>query len=172
MLFVMTATLLIDGDSNIADPTRMPSMIVSGIGFIGAGAILRSRISVSGLASAATIWSLGGLGILIGSGHILIGVLFALAIYLLLSVIPMMEHFLFNQQFCMHMMIVVEGSHLGNLRAFLSRNQINLTEHQVSVKDGRGTVSLDECGIEHKGELLESLRLVDGVIDIQLLSKT
>jgi len=73
-LFVLTATLLMDPDSSTADPTRMPSMIVSGIGFIGAGAILRSRISVSGLASAATIWSKVAIHMIPGlAGHLVFG---------------------------------------------------------------------------------------------------
>ena len=51
------------------DPGRIAAQIVSGIGFIGAGAILRSkRGAVVGLTTAATLWVVAGLGIAIGFG--------------------------------------------------------------------------------------------------------
>lgn len=46
-----------------ADPTRVAAQIVSGLGFIGAGAILRNGTSVSGLTTASTVWASGALGI-------------------------------------------------------------------------------------------------------------
>ena len=39
-----------------ADPGRIASQVVTGVGFIGAGTIIRSRVSITGLTSAATIW--------------------------------------------------------------------------------------------------------------------
>ena len=51
------------------DATRMASQIVSGIGFLGAGAILRGPIGVSGLTSAATIWFIGAVGVIVGCGR-------------------------------------------------------------------------------------------------------
>ncbi|TXK77388.1 MgtC/SapB family protein [Paenibacillus sp. N3.4] len=51
------------------DPMRLAAQIVSGVGFIGAGVILRrSNEVISGLTSAALIWSASGLGIAIGAG--------------------------------------------------------------------------------------------------------
>jgi putative Mg2+ transporter-C (MgtC) family protein len=52
-----------------ADPTRITAQIVSGIGFLGAGVILRrSHEVVSGLTTAAMVWAASGLGIAVGSG--------------------------------------------------------------------------------------------------------
>ncbi len=50
------------------DPTRIASNIVTGIGFLGAGAILHARGTIRGLTSAATLWVDGALGMMIGSG--------------------------------------------------------------------------------------------------------
>ncbi len=66
-LFVLSGSLLADTGGPVGDASRLPSMIISGIGFIGGGAIMRSKFNVTGLASAATIWALGSLGVLIGS---------------------------------------------------------------------------------------------------------
>lgn len=51
-----------------ADPARLSAQIVSGIGFLGAGAILRYGMSVKGLTTAASIWTAAGLGIACGTG--------------------------------------------------------------------------------------------------------
>lgn len=48
--------------------TRIASNIVQGIGFLGAGAILRDRGSISGLTSASTIWLMAGVGMAVGGG--------------------------------------------------------------------------------------------------------
>ncbi|MCM8783354.1 MAG: MgtC/SapB family protein [Candidatus Omnitrophica bacterium] len=50
------------------DPTRIAAQVVSGIGFLGAGTILRFRASVRGLTTAASLWTVAGLGLAIGSG--------------------------------------------------------------------------------------------------------
>jgi putative Mg2+ transporter-C (MgtC) family protein len=53
-----------------ADPTRIAAQIVSGVGFLGAGAILRDRASVIGLTTAATIWAVAAVGMATGFGHL------------------------------------------------------------------------------------------------------
>jgi putative Mg2+ transporter-C (MgtC) family protein len=51
-----------------ADPTRVAAQIVSGIGFLGAGVILRDGASVRGLNTAATLWCAAAVGALAGAG--------------------------------------------------------------------------------------------------------
>src|SRR5437588_6534771 len=50
------------------DPTRIAAQIISGIGFLGAGAVLHSHGFVLGLTTAATIWVVAGVGMAVGSG--------------------------------------------------------------------------------------------------------
>jgi putative Mg2+ transporter-C (MgtC) family protein len=50
------------------DPVRIAAQIVSGIGFLGAGAILRNGVKITGLTTAATIWLVAALGMAIGGG--------------------------------------------------------------------------------------------------------
>ncbi len=51
------------------DPARIAAQILPGVGFIGAGTILHTRGSVSGLTSAATIWVVSAIGMALGGGH-------------------------------------------------------------------------------------------------------
>lgn len=57
------------------DPTRMAQGIMTGIGFLGAGAILRDGLSIRGLTTAASIWITAAIGILMGIGFYLPGAL-------------------------------------------------------------------------------------------------
>jgi putative Mg2+ transporter-C (MgtC) family protein len=51
------------------DPTRIAAQIVSGIGFLGAGAIIRQGLSVRGLTTAATLWLVAAIGMACGAGY-------------------------------------------------------------------------------------------------------
>ena len=51
-----------------ADQSRVAAQIVTGVGFLGAGTILRSGVTVSGLTTAATIWAVAATGMAVGSG--------------------------------------------------------------------------------------------------------
>jgi putative Mg2+ transporter-C (MgtC) family protein len=61
-----------------ADPTRVIQGIVTGIGFLGAGVIMKDGFSISGLTTAASIWTSSAIGILIGVGLYAAGMLLAL----------------------------------------------------------------------------------------------
>jgi putative Mg2+ transporter-C (MgtC) family protein len=60
---------LASGDAVVrADPTRIAAQIVTGIGFLGAGAIIREGLSVRGLTTAATLWVVAAIGMACGAG--------------------------------------------------------------------------------------------------------
>ena len=60
-----------------ADPSRIAAQVVSGIGFLGAGTILRTGNHIKGLTTAASLWVCAGIGLAIGSGFYLGGVVTA-----------------------------------------------------------------------------------------------
>ncbi|TMN22352.1 MgtC/SapB family protein [Lentibacillus cibarius] len=60
---------LIDAYDNIRfDPARIPSYVISGIGFLGAGTIIVNGMTIRGLTTAASIWTVAGLGLVTGAG--------------------------------------------------------------------------------------------------------
>ena len=67
------------------DPTRIAAGVVTGVGFLGAGVILREQGRVAGLTTAATIWATASVGIAIAYGMYLLGTLTALIIFGLLA---------------------------------------------------------------------------------------
>jgi putative Mg2+ transporter-C (MgtC) family protein len=61
---------LTSGDQVVrADPTRIAAQIVTGIGFLGAGAIIRQGVSIRGLTTAATLWVAAAIGMATGAGY-------------------------------------------------------------------------------------------------------
>ncbi|GAA1696634.1 hypothetical protein GCM10009765_52350 [Fodinicola feengrottensis] len=69
-LFVVMSSYGFGGlsGSGAADPTRVAAQIVSGIGFLGAGVIMREGLTVRGLNTAATLWCSAAVGSLAGAG--------------------------------------------------------------------------------------------------------
>lgn len=165
-LFVLSGPLLISSGGSVGDATRVPSMIVSGIGFIGAGAIIRSKFNVTGLASAATIWGLGSLGILIGSGHVLLGLLAALMMFFLLRLIPKLEHALFRQRYCIHARVIVQPDKVDQVLQFLMENQLSISHSHIERQEDQVVLALNECGMESRPQLLGGLRNLDGVLEV------
>lgn len=67
------------------DPSRIPAQLLSGIGFIGAGTIIRDGFNVKGLTTAAGLLAVTCIGLSIGSGFYLGGILTTLIVYIVLS---------------------------------------------------------------------------------------
>jgi len=54
------------GISNEADPARLAAQVISGIGFLGAGTIIKQKDKIEGLTTAASLWAVAGLGLAVG----------------------------------------------------------------------------------------------------------
>jgi putative Mg2+ transporter-C (MgtC) family protein len=73
------------------DPTRLAAQVVSGIGFLGAGTILRSRASVRGLTTAASLWAVAGVGLAAGAGFLRGAVFTGLIVMVVLWIFSRLE---------------------------------------------------------------------------------
>ncbi len=69
-LIMLTSLYVFDIYRNITnlDPARIASNVITGIGFLGAGTIIRDRARVRGLTTAASLWLVAGIGLAIGIG--------------------------------------------------------------------------------------------------------
>jgi putative Mg2+ transporter-C (MgtC) family protein len=85
-LFTLTSVEMAEAAG--ADPTRIAAQIVTGIGFLGAGAIMRTGSGVQGLTTAATVWVNAAVGVAAGGGKMhlaIIGTAVTLAALLMLA---------------------------------------------------------------------------------------
>ena len=84
-LVMLTSVYLANERGLATDVSRLSAQVISGIGFLGAGTILREGFSVKGLTTAASLWAVACIGIAVGSGFIVGGLVATVVIYLTLN---------------------------------------------------------------------------------------
>ena len=73
------------------DPARLAAQVISGIGFLGAGAILRYGLNVKGLTTATSLWTMAIVGLAVGAGYYLSSILITLFLLIVLVVVNIIE---------------------------------------------------------------------------------
>jgi putative Mg2+ transporter-C (MgtC) family protein len=73
------------------EPARIAAQIVTGVGFLGAGSILREHNQITGLTTAATIWTVSAIGIAAGAGYVTAALLLSFSVLLVLGVFRKVE---------------------------------------------------------------------------------
>jgi len=68
----------------LSDPMRLGAQVISGIGFLGAGTIMHHGATVHGLTTAAGLWAVMTLGLIMGSGFYFLGVVLFILVYVVL----------------------------------------------------------------------------------------
>lgn len=76
------------------EPARIAAQIVTGVGFLGAGSILRDHKQITGLTTAATIWTVSAIGIVVGAGYATAGVVLSLGVLFVLGIFRRAEYLL------------------------------------------------------------------------------
>jgi len=91
-LFTLVSFLATGGDQSLYfDPTRIAAGVVTGIGFLGAGAIIQSREGIKGLTTAASIWMVAAIGMAVAYGLFILGGGAAILSLLVLYVLEKLE---------------------------------------------------------------------------------
>ena len=74
-----------------ADPARLAAQVVSGIGFLGAGTIMKEGLTVRGLTTAASLWVVAGVGLAVGAGYYVGAIATTVITFLALTYLPRYE---------------------------------------------------------------------------------
>jgi putative Mg2+ transporter-C (MgtC) family protein len=151
-LFVSLSRLMDDANS----PTRIASYIVSGLGFLGGGVILRDGLTVKGLNTAATIWCTGAVGTLAGAGFLIeaaAGAVAVLAVHLgLRPVVRWIDaHTKITSDLDTYyrLRVVCAEAHAAQVRAILMRHIGSHTRMSVQ------GISTEDSEKEHKAIVAE-----------------
>ena len=78
------------------DPARLAAQVISGIGFLGAGAILRYGTNIKGLTTATSLWTMAIVGLAVGAGYYRVSGAVTLLLLVVLVVLNFIEHRLFS----------------------------------------------------------------------------
>lgn len=92
-LAMLTSIYMFDIYRGVAtvDPTRIAAQVITGVGFLGAGTILRSGATVKGLTTAASLWAVAGIGLAVGCGFYSAAVISTILVVVTLVVFSKME---------------------------------------------------------------------------------
>ncbi len=108
------------------DAARIPAQIVSGIGFLGAGAIMQDKGNIIGLTTAATIWVVAAIGMTIGYGYPVIATIFTLTILSVLRLLgPIYQGFESTKN---HRYFHIEILASGDIKNYVKEIVFNITD--------------------------------------------
>lgn len=126
----------IDGFGGIGDPSRVAAQVVSGIGFLGAGTILRTGNNIKGLTTAASLWVCAGIGLAIGSGYYLGGIVTAFIVLATLMSLGTVEKKIFRNTYRV-LEITGRGRPglIGEVGTILGKNYITIKDVEMLETD-------------------------------------
>ena len=156
------------------DLTRIASQVVTGIGFLGAGTIIQSRGTITGLTSAATIWVGAAIGLFIGAGLAWIGLICTFLVLLSLVVLGKIEPKLLGKCHFVDCNIIFDdqaGRTRTELAAVLAENDISFTDLDFTkVDETTSRLKLTFCDKHpsHSRYITELWRL-PGIIEVSRL---
>jgi putative Mg2+ transporter-C (MgtC) family protein len=176
MLFTTISVLVaFDGTSEgikPGDPGRIGAQIVSGIGFLGGGAILQSKENVVGLTTAASIWLVAAIGMLIGIGQLEVALFVSvLMVFVLVAVTLFENRFLERRRLfkiSLHLREKTDDVTRAAIEGLMYSHELNLEDYREILAGGQPEVRLAYLGRnrDHSNLLLE-LWKIPGILDVK-----
>lgn len=157
--------------SSVSDPARMGAAVISGIGFLGAGTIIRNGSSVHGLTTAASLWAVACIGVAAGSGFIP-GALFAATLtFVILIALKQVEKRILNRRGSLNLQIVLDhyGSDVIEILRLAEQHQVMVRRIQLLPPDEE-----EEHRDQHihlrlslqPGDPMKKMQLVDSIYQL------
>lgn len=144
-------------NNNGGEPARLAAQVVSGIGFLGAGTILRNGNNIRGLTTAASIWVCGGIGLAIGNGYYLGGIATTIIVLVALRGLGFILKKSYKSQYNLLIVQCRERVGLiGDIGQILGRNCINIKDINV---DSEGHIDDDDVDDDHMIEIRFKVKL-------------
>jgi putative Mg2+ transporter-C (MgtC) family protein len=133
-----------NGNGALVDPTRIAAQIVSGIGFLGAGAILKDGVVIRGLTTAASLWATAAVGMAAGAGEYVLALVSAVIILVSLWPINALAERLHgsSQPEVQLRLSLTRVDALGEISAALAANKIDIGAIQTQ-RAGRDSYRAD-----------------------------
>jgi putative Mg2+ transporter-C (MgtC) family protein len=161
----------------VLDPSRIAAQVVSGIGFLGAGAILARGEIVKGLTTAASIWTVAAVGLAVGGGLYLAASASTVIILIILAGIkPLEEAYRSRNQSCQLKAEVDHGSLTPEvLQTALGLRAGQIKRFLVESRNPEGTdelvILLNKVSSQDIATFPEKLKELDGVREVRVLKK-
>ena len=127
----------VEGRTN-ADPARLAAQVVSGIGFLGAGAIMKEGLTVTGLTTAACLWVVAGVGLAVGGGYYTAALLATGLVFVTLGALSRIDDWVLHDN---HILLTVFTRDLPGQLVHVNEclEDMSLTVHTVKTTRAEGS---------------------------------
>ena len=157
------------------DPSRIPAQLLSGIGFIGAGTILRDGFNVKGLTTAAGLLAVTCIGLSIGAGFYLGGIVTTIIAYVVLShsykISARLDHF-----DLLDLQVVISKNYdevLNKIESVLTKYEVDIKQMKKITEDDNDTnyavlkiVGQFNKKVFNKNQLVKNISLIENVAEV------
>lgn len=151
MMMILSELMLAGKTAAGGDTLRVAAAVITGMGFIGAGAIIQSQGIVHGLTTASTLWTVTGLGLVVGAGYYILAVLFSGLIMVTLILFRRVEEtHLKKALYHYHLKIKDSPDILINLRKLIFHLGLKLAELNLKKERNVSVVTLSFSSSEDK----------------------
>ncbi len=156
------------------DPTRLGSQVISGIGFLGAGTILREGLTVRGLTTAASIWAVASIGLAIGSGFYLGALISTVFVLIILLFFSKFENYMSKKhnEICLKIIAIHQPGQIGRIGTTLGKMNVSIINIKIeSINDAAISIALIVKMPRNTmvSEMIEELLSLDGIQNTELI---
>ena len=168
----------VEGKTN-ADPARLAAQVVSGIGFLGAGAIMKEGLTVTGLTTAACLWVVAGVGLAVGGGFYSGAFITTALVFVTLGALSRLDNWVDHEKrIGLTIHTLDKAGQLMSISSCLE--DLQLTIHGIKVKADEDEVAAEARSLyidldvyNRRGlkimVIIEAIRKTDGVISVDIV---
>lgn len=154
-----------------ADPARLAAQVVSGVGFLGAGTIMKEGATVTGLTTAASLWVVSGVGLAVGCGYYS-GALYTTFLILLTLALLLRIDRLHNTGQITTLLITTgnEPGQIGKIGDCIGTYGVRICDIKMDAQDDATmTLSLSLCCVDQSSiiKITGNLIAIDGVLSVK-----
>jgi len=168
-IFTLASIMIVGG--SFADRGRIAAQIVTGIGFLGAGAIIRERGTVLGLTTGATIWTVAAIGVVVGMGYAIAGLALSLVVVAMLTLARHFERQVLGScKYDRCRLRYQKGNGKTRIRLLRILDKYHIPDHawKISTRDELEILDIEYCNYHrgHRAFLFEMVDVPD-VVEIE-----
>lgn len=155
------------------DPARLGAQVISGIGFLGAGTILKEGVTVKGLTTAASLWSVAGIGLAVGLGFYSGAIFATILVLVTLVIFSRFESRIYGNRKSTLLKIksVDRPGQIGRIGTELGKFGLQINDISMEVSDETSVlikVNISKAREDVSTEILDHLSKVEGILFVEV----
>lgn len=155
------------------DPARLGAQVISGIGFLGAGTILKEGATVKGLTTAASLWAVAGIGLSVGLGFYLGAAVATVLVLITLMLFSKFENYInWNKRYALLKIKSVDRpGQIGKIGTELGSRDVQIEDISMEPVDESTIlikVRVNRSKYDFGSELMDSLSKIEGILYVEI----